>query len=219
MTIVELEDLKRSAHEAWAAGDYPSIAQRQLWDVGQRIVEALEVQRVWHRERRHSRGCRGRARGRARPDPRAARRGAAARGEGGCRCRLGRGGCGGAAVRRRELRSGRLDLRLHVRSAARRGGARDRPRPATRWKVRDLQLDARKLHRRPLPDRGRAPSPFARVRLPAADVGLRAPCASSVRGHRHRARVRARRGRLPVRLRRGGGRLLRAAIRSDQRRS
>jgi len=33
-----LEQLKRNARAAWAAGDYPAIARRQLWPVGERIV-------------------------------------------------------------------------------------------------------------------------------------------------------------------------------------
>src|SRR4030095_4589230 len=33
-----LEQLKRNARAAWAAGDYPAVARRQLWPVGERIV-------------------------------------------------------------------------------------------------------------------------------------------------------------------------------------
>jgi ubiquinone/menaquinone biosynthesis C-methylase UbiE len=39
----ELEDLKRSARQTWAAGDYPTIARDHLWEVGERLVAHLEV--------------------------------------------------------------------------------------------------------------------------------------------------------------------------------
>jgi hypothetical protein len=38
-----LEQLKKNARAAWAAGDYPAIAQRQLWPVGERIVRHLGI--------------------------------------------------------------------------------------------------------------------------------------------------------------------------------
>lgn len=41
--LAELAKLKQGARSAWAAGDYPAIAHRQLWPVGQRIVEAVGV--------------------------------------------------------------------------------------------------------------------------------------------------------------------------------
>ncbi|HVN62383.1 MAG TPA: class I SAM-dependent methyltransferase [Gaiellaceae bacterium] len=41
--LAELAKLKQGARSAWAAGDYPAIAQRQLWPVGSRIVEAAGV--------------------------------------------------------------------------------------------------------------------------------------------------------------------------------
>jgi SAM-dependent methyltransferase len=41
--LAELAKLKQGARCAWAAGDYPAIAQRQLWEVGPRIVEATGV--------------------------------------------------------------------------------------------------------------------------------------------------------------------------------
>ena len=43
MTAVQIADLKRSARETWAAGNYPEVARRQLWEVGERIVERLAV--------------------------------------------------------------------------------------------------------------------------------------------------------------------------------
>jgi SAM-dependent methyltransferase len=38
-----LEQLKTNARAAWAAGDYPAIARRQLWPVGERIVRHVGV--------------------------------------------------------------------------------------------------------------------------------------------------------------------------------
>jgi ubiquinone/menaquinone biosynthesis C-methylase UbiE len=39
----ELARLKDAARHVWAAGDYPEIARRTLWPVGERIVERLAV--------------------------------------------------------------------------------------------------------------------------------------------------------------------------------
>ena len=41
--LAELAKLKQGARATWAAGDFPAIAQRQLWEVGPRIVEAVGV--------------------------------------------------------------------------------------------------------------------------------------------------------------------------------
>jgi SAM-dependent methyltransferase len=41
--LAELAKLKQGARSAWAAGDYPAIAERQLWEVGPRIVRAVQV--------------------------------------------------------------------------------------------------------------------------------------------------------------------------------
>jgi len=38
-----LEELKQRTRASWAAGDYPAIAQRQLWPVGERIVARVGV--------------------------------------------------------------------------------------------------------------------------------------------------------------------------------
>jgi SAM-dependent methyltransferase len=38
-----LEQLKRNARSAWSAGDYPTVAKRQLWPVGERIVRRLGI--------------------------------------------------------------------------------------------------------------------------------------------------------------------------------
>ena len=43
MAISELDQIKQAARATWAAGDYPAIAQRQLWPVGERIVRRLAV--------------------------------------------------------------------------------------------------------------------------------------------------------------------------------
>lgn len=43
MTTTDLRHLKSSARSTWAAGDYPAIAKRQLWEVGERIVDHLGV--------------------------------------------------------------------------------------------------------------------------------------------------------------------------------
>jgi SAM-dependent methyltransferase len=41
--LAELAALKQGARATWAAGDYPAIAERQLWEVGPRIVAAVGV--------------------------------------------------------------------------------------------------------------------------------------------------------------------------------
>jgi ubiquinone/menaquinone biosynthesis C-methylase UbiE len=38
-----LEQLKKNARAVWAAGDYPTVAKRQLWPVGERIVRQAGV--------------------------------------------------------------------------------------------------------------------------------------------------------------------------------
>jgi SAM-dependent methyltransferase len=42
-TLAELAKLKQGARATWAAGDFPAIAERTLWEVGPRIVEAVAV--------------------------------------------------------------------------------------------------------------------------------------------------------------------------------
>jgi SAM-dependent methyltransferase len=42
--LVELATLKQGARASWAAGDFPEIARRQLWEVGERIVRRIGVQ-------------------------------------------------------------------------------------------------------------------------------------------------------------------------------
>jgi hypothetical protein len=41
--LAELAVLKQGARATWAAGDYPAIAECQLWEVGPRIVRAVGV--------------------------------------------------------------------------------------------------------------------------------------------------------------------------------
>lgn len=41
--LAELAKLKQGARRTWAAGDYPAIAQRQLWEIGPRIVAAAGI--------------------------------------------------------------------------------------------------------------------------------------------------------------------------------
>jgi SAM-dependent methyltransferase len=41
--LAELAKLKQGARATWAAGDFPAIAERQLWEVGPRIVQAVGV--------------------------------------------------------------------------------------------------------------------------------------------------------------------------------
>ena len=41
--LAELAKLKQGARATWAAGDFPAIAERQLWEVGPRIVAAVDV--------------------------------------------------------------------------------------------------------------------------------------------------------------------------------
>jgi SAM-dependent methyltransferase len=43
VAIEELVKLKQGARMAWAAGDYPEIARRQLWPVGRRVVDRVGV--------------------------------------------------------------------------------------------------------------------------------------------------------------------------------
>src|SRR2546423_11692846 len=42
-TLAELAKVKQGARATWAAGDFPAIAQRELWGVGPRIVEAVGI--------------------------------------------------------------------------------------------------------------------------------------------------------------------------------
>lgn len=41
--LAELAAIKQGARATWAAGDYPAIARRQLWEVGPRIVRAAGI--------------------------------------------------------------------------------------------------------------------------------------------------------------------------------
>ncbi len=41
--LAELAQLKQGARQVWAAGDFPAVALRHLWEVGPRIVERLAV--------------------------------------------------------------------------------------------------------------------------------------------------------------------------------
>src|SRR5438128_1835885 len=43
MSVAELEQMKARTRAVWAAGDYPAIARRQLWPVGERIVARAAV--------------------------------------------------------------------------------------------------------------------------------------------------------------------------------
>ena len=43
MATTELDQMKAGARATWAAGDYPAIAQRQLWPLGERIIRHIGV--------------------------------------------------------------------------------------------------------------------------------------------------------------------------------
>ena len=43
MAISELDQMKQHVRTSWAAGDYPAVARRQLWPVGERIVRRVGV--------------------------------------------------------------------------------------------------------------------------------------------------------------------------------
>jgi SAM-dependent methyltransferase len=43
VALAELATIKQGARAAWAAGDFPAIAERQLWPVGRRIVDRVDV--------------------------------------------------------------------------------------------------------------------------------------------------------------------------------
>src|SRR5215471_18991632 len=43
VALAELAKLKQGARATWAAGDFPAIAQRQLWEVGARVVGRIDV--------------------------------------------------------------------------------------------------------------------------------------------------------------------------------
>src|SRR3954452_22183063 len=43
MAISELDQIKQGARATWAAGDYPAIAQKQLWPIGERVVRRVGV--------------------------------------------------------------------------------------------------------------------------------------------------------------------------------
>lgn len=40
-----LEQIKQRARATWAAGDFPEVARRQLWDVGERVVRRVGIGR------------------------------------------------------------------------------------------------------------------------------------------------------------------------------
>lgn len=43
MSTIDLVEQKRVARAMWAAGDYDAVAQRELWPLGERIVERVAV--------------------------------------------------------------------------------------------------------------------------------------------------------------------------------
>jgi SAM-dependent methyltransferase len=43
MNAPTLEQMKNQTRSMWAAGDFPAIAKRQLWPVGERIVRRMEI--------------------------------------------------------------------------------------------------------------------------------------------------------------------------------
>jgi SAM-dependent methyltransferase len=43
MAIDELDQMKQGARATWAAGDYPAIAQMQLWPIGERVVRRVGI--------------------------------------------------------------------------------------------------------------------------------------------------------------------------------
>jgi SAM-dependent methyltransferase len=43
MATTELDQMKAGARATWAAGDYPAVAQKQLWPLGERIVRRIGV--------------------------------------------------------------------------------------------------------------------------------------------------------------------------------
>jgi SAM-dependent methyltransferase len=43
MAVTALDQMKQAARATWAAGDYPAIAERQLWPVGERVVRRAAV--------------------------------------------------------------------------------------------------------------------------------------------------------------------------------
>jgi SAM-dependent methyltransferase len=43
VALAELAKLKQGARATWAAGDFPAIALRQIWEVGERIVRRIDV--------------------------------------------------------------------------------------------------------------------------------------------------------------------------------
>jgi SAM-dependent methyltransferase len=43
MNAPTLEQMKNQARSMWAAGDFPAVAKRQLWPVGERIVRRMEI--------------------------------------------------------------------------------------------------------------------------------------------------------------------------------
>jgi SAM-dependent methyltransferase len=43
MSVSELDQMKQGVRAMWAAGDYPAIARRQLWPVGERVVRRAGI--------------------------------------------------------------------------------------------------------------------------------------------------------------------------------
>lgn len=88
---------------------------------------------------------------------------------------MGRSRRRGAAVPRRLVRRRAVDVRSHVRSAARSRGERAGARPAKRRDAGDGELDAGRLRPPDVPHDGGVPAAAAGLRVAAAAVGQRAP--------------------------------------------
>ena len=195
MTTVEADRELKAKHRAlWASGDYPAVAAELIPEFGPELVRACGRHvrgpraRCGRRlgQRRHPRGSGGRDRHRERPHAGAVRRRPPDRRRSWRRAGMGRGRCGGDAVRGQQFRRGDVLRRRDVRAAPpghrRRGG----PSVPARRHHRDDQLDARGIHRQPVRDDEAVRAAASARGEPGAAMGRRGSRSEVVRRSGHR---------------------------------
>ena len=206
MTIVEpagLAEFKQRTRATWAAGDFPAVARRTLWEVGQRLVrrvgigageDVLDVACGTGNVAIRAAQAGGRVVG-VDLTPELFPAGRELADQAGVRIEWTEGDAEALPVRRRQLRRRAVDLRRHVRPAPRGRGVRTGPRAPPGWPAGTVQLDTRGHPGCPVPDTRRLPAVRAiDLRAAAVGVGHRGSRAAAVRRNRGAAGVRPRHG-------------------------